>query len=101
MSLQMTDTQQALYTLTAKDAKGAPTSLGDVPEWSLSNPDVASLQVAADGLSALVVAKLPGRATIGVHDPASGLNGSDEITIVGSATASINLTAGAPEEQPV
>jgi hypothetical protein len=53
-------------TVTFLDAKGAPTSPNDVPQWSSDNDAAASVVAAADGLSAEVSPGTPGAAVITV-----------------------------------
>jgi len=99
MSLQLKDTEKASYKLEAVDAKGAPTTLGDVPEWSTSDPAVATVAASADGMSAVVSAVKPGKCQVAVHDPGTGLSGSDELTVVAGVAANLVLTPGTPENQ--
>ena len=101
MPVQITDEQEVQYTLQALDAKGFPTKLSDVPTWTPSDPAVISVQVAADGMSALVVGGIVGQAQLAVSDPGSGLSGADQITVVADVAASLVLTAGVPGPQTV
>jgi len=100
MPVQITDQQQVSYTLIAEDAKGFPTTLTDVPTWTPSDPTIISVTVAPDGMSALVVGLKPGVAQLAVLDPATGISGQDQVTVVPDAAASLVLNAGAPVPQP-
>ena len=101
MALQMTDQQQVRYSLQAVDAKGFPTKLGDVPTWTPSDPTIISVQPSADGMSCLVVAGVPGAAQLAVLDPATGISGTDDITVVADAVATLVMNAGTPGPQEV
>lgn len=53
-------------TVTFLDAKGAATNPDDVPQWSVDDPNVATVVASDDGLSATVTPGLPGAAIVTV-----------------------------------
>ncbi len=106
-TLNLTDTQQVTFTIAApKDRLGKPAAFDGVPAWQTSAEEVASLVVAADGMSALVVAGFPGDATISVSADLKGgpdtntAGGAIDVHVTPGDPVSITLTAGTPEEQP-
>ncbi len=101
-ALQLTDIQHCPLSISAVDAAGNPTTLpaGSVT-WSSSDPKVATVTPAADGMTADVAAVGPlGNAQVVVSvlvDPAKpALTGTLDVTVVASAAATIQITAGAP-----
>lgn len=105
MAETMTSTQQLTYTIAPTDRKGRPAPVENV-EWASSNTEVATVTAAADGLSAVVAAVVPGSVTISVTADAdmgegvTSLAGTAELTVTPAAAVSIALVASAPEEQP-
>jgi hypothetical protein len=103
---QLTSTQQIGYTINPTDRKGHPAQLDGVPVWASSNEAVATVVPAADGLSATVVAGVPGDCVISVTADADlgegvvNLAGTEEIVVVPAAAVTISLTAGEIVEQP-
>jgi len=81
---------------------GKPARVDGVPGWAVTNPSVASLQVAPDGLSADVFGVSPGDATVMVSadaDLGSGvreITGSLQVTVVEAEATALVLEAGTP-----
>jgi hypothetical protein len=95
--VQLTDTQQVVLSVEPEDSKGQATS--DTLTWSSSDTTVISLQPAADTLSCLCVAGVPGTGvTVTVTD--GTLSASDNFDVVAGAAASLVITEGTPEAQP-
>lgn len=104
--LVLTDTQKATLTLDPRTAKGAPARLDGVPQWSSSNPAVATIEPAADGLSAVVRATATGTTQINVVADADldanevrELTGVLDVEVKASEAVTLGISAGAPEEQ--
>lgn len=99
----ITDSQQVLLTVNPVDKRGNPAMLGAVPAWNVSDPTLATLNTAADGLSSTVLAIGPlGHVQVSatVTNPdGSVLSGTLEIDIVSGAAATLNIAAGQPTEQ--
>lgn len=101
--MQLTDTQQVTLTVQPEDSKGNPTS--DTLTWtaSLNGGDASgavTLTVAADTLSATVVAGNPATGVLITVSDANGISGSLAIDVVPGTAASLVISAGTPEEQP-
>lgn len=106
MALILTDSQKATLTLDPRTAKGAKARLDGMPEWSSSNPAVATIEPAADGLSAVVMAAGTGTTQINVVadadlDPGETreLTGVLDVEVKASEAVTLGITAGTPEEQ--
>lgn len=96
--------QQVSVAVVAEDKFGNPTGAFDAaPAWSLSDPSLGDVQVAADGLSALVVpnGKL-GSCQLQVLAKADGkdLAGSLDLVLIAGDATQIVLQAGVPVDQP-
>ena len=106
MNITLTDSQKCLLTIPPfTDKKGQPTTVDGKPAWATSNEAVASLTVADDGMSATVVAGVPGEATVSVTvdvDRGDGVQeaaGSVDVTVTPGAAVGISIVPGTPEEQ--
>jgi hypothetical protein len=98
----LTDSQQVVFSVQPVDKRGNPTTVAGVPAWTVSDPTLGTLNVAADGLSATFLAVGPlGHVQVAATlvDGATTLSGTAEIDIVAGAAATLNLTAGTPSEQ--
>lgn len=103
--LILTDEQKVSLALDAKTAAGNPAALDDVPSWSTSAPEIVSLDVAADGLSAVATAVGPlGLAQISVTADADLDDGEVreltallDIQVVAAEASTLGIAAGAPE----
>lgn len=104
MSLILTDEQKVTLALTPKTAAGNPAKLDGAPVWSVSAPEVASLEVAEDGLSATVVTVGLGAVQVSVSADADldegevrTVSGVLDIEVVAAEAASLGISAGVPE----
>lgn len=80
-AMQFKVTQQFPITLTFQDAAGNPAQIQGVPEWTNNNTNVLSMEVAADGMSAVVSAVGPaGSGQISVKADSNLGEGITEIT---------------------
>ena len=101
----LTATQQLTASINPKDRKGNAAQVADVT-WASSDETVATVVPSADGKSALVVAGAPGSGRITVNADAdlgegvSPLIGELAIDVTAGTATVIDVTAGAPEEQP-
>lgn len=100
--LTLTIEQKATVTVKPLTAKGNPAPVDGAPGWSISDPAIASLVVAPDGMSADVIAATAGAATITVAadaDLTSGvrqITGVLDVTVVAAEAATLVLEAGVP-----
>jgi hypothetical protein len=105
--LLLTSVQQADLFIRPEDKKGNPAPVDGVPEWSVSDPTVLDLLTAADGLSALVVAKGPA-GTAQVNVSADADVGPGFVTIAGvldievrpAQAVSLSVSHGPATDQP-
>lgn len=74
-------------TVSFVDAKGAPTTADDVPQWSSSDDAVASVVASEDGMSATVTVGTPGAAVVSVSS-------TDTDGTVIEAAGTLTVTAG-------
>lgn len=101
----LTATQKFTYTISIEDRLGKPAAVDGVPQWASSNPNVATVNPSADGLSCEVVAGVPGVTTISVTADADlgagvvNLAGTEDVTVTPAAAATIELVGSDPEEQ--
>jgi repressor of nif and glnA expression len=63
---QITNEQMFDLSVAFKTAAGNPATIVGVPVWAIDNSAVATIEVAADGLSAVVTSGDPGQAVISV-----------------------------------
>lgn len=63
-SITLTDEQEVTLTASFRTEGGNSARVDGVPKWASLNPDVVSLVVAADGLSARAVSGVPGTAQV-------------------------------------
>jgi len=89
------------------DAKGNPAPVDGAPAWGSSDPTVATVTPAADGLSAMVAAVGPlGKTQISVNADADlgegfeSIAGTLEIEVVAGKAVSLSIKTGTPEEIP-
>jgi uncharacterized protein YjdB len=108
--LVLTDTQKATVTLEPKNSKGNPAPVDGVPQWSSSNPAVATVEPSTDGMTAVVKAVTVGSTQISAVvdadlDPGTGsenvreITGTLDVDVKASEAVTMGLTAGTPEEQ--
>ncbi len=89
---QLNTGQQFSLVADTEDASGYDTP--ETVEWSVDNPDVASLTVSEDGKTATIVSGAPGTATVTATLPNLGLSATHAVDVVPAGTATINLVAG-------
>lgn len=102
----LTDSQKVLLSIKPVDKKGNPAMVEGAPEWGTSDSAILEVEVAPDGMSAVLVAQGPlghGQVTV-VADADLGagvvpITGILEVDIVGGQAVSLAIEAGAPEEQ--
>lgn len=103
MSLILTDEQQCPLSIQPVTAAGHPAPVDGVPTWASSDPTVADLVVAADGLSADVVSGNLGTAQISVNADAdlgtgvTTITGVLDVQVVAAQAVTLAITAGTPE----
>lgn len=104
--LQLTDTQQATFTLAPEDAKKNASSIDPTKTTLTSDtPGVATVTMNPDGLSGTVIAGSIGSAQLtgsvtDANDPADVVPiGPVTITVVAGDTASVGVNFGTPTAQ--
>ena len=101
----MTSTQQVTYTFEPVDRRGNPAPVQGPPVWTNSNDQVATLTPAADGLSAVVKALVPGVTVISASADADlgegvvTIAGTADVDVTPAAAVTVKLTAGEATEQ--
>lgn len=96
-------TQTLPLSIKPVDAKGNPATVDGAPQWSVSDPTLATITPAADGLSAVLVPLGP-LGSLAVQVSADGDLGEGVKTIVGTAAVdliggdavSVEIVAGTP-----
>lgn len=103
MLLVLTDEQKVQLSIQPVTAAGNPAKLDGVPAWSVSDANVLSLEVAADGLSAWATAVgNVGTSQVSVSADADLGEGVREITAVldvevkAAEAVALTIAAGAP-----
>lgn len=106
MMLILTNVQKCLLSLNIVDEYGNPTAVDGLPTWSVSDPNVLSLEVQPDGLSAWVVAVGPtggSQVSVTVDADMSGevrnITGVLDVEVKPSEAVAINIAAGVPEHK--
>jgi hypothetical protein len=106
-NMRLTDVQEVDLSIQPVDKKGNAAPVEGAPAWSSSMPDVVSLTVAEDGLSAKAVAVGPlGVAQILVEADADlgegikPISGTLDIEVVPSEAVGLSVVAGVPVDQP-
>lgn len=103
--LLMTSVQKATLTLDPRDAKGHPAALDGAPSWTVADPTVATVEVADDGLSAVVVAQGVGVTQVNVVADAKigpevkELAGVLEVQVSAAEAVTLGISASTPEDQ--
>jgi hypothetical protein len=102
----LTDIQKVALSIAPLDAKGNPAVVDGVPEWIVSDPDLLSLTVEPDGMSAELFALGPlgvGQVTVNadalIGEGVSTITGILDVIVVASQAATVGITAGTPEDQ--
>lgn len=94
-TVQLHDNEQCQLTVSEADAKGV--ALQDTLTWAIADSTVATLQVAGDTQSAMLVAGLPGSTVVTVTD--GTLSATMAVDVVPGSVATISIAAGTPEPQ--
>lgn len=94
--LLLNNEQKVTLSVEGRSAAGNAAEVAGVPSWSVSDPAVASLEVAGDGRSAVLSAVAVGSVSVSVAD-AGGASGSIDVTVEAAGAVSLVITAGAPE----
>lgn len=103
--LILTDTQKCSLAVEPRNSKGNLAPIDGVPQWSSSNPAVAAIEPAADGLTAVVRAGATGTSQISATADADMGTGIRNISAVldvevrASEAVTLGITTGPPEEQ--
>lgn len=104
MALQLQDVEKVALLIAPVDAVGNPAKVDGVPVWETSAPSIVTLEVAADGLSAVASTEGPlGAVRITVTadaDLGAGIEtitGVLDIEVIASKAVSLSITAGTPE----
>jgi hypothetical protein len=101
--LALQNDQQVTASIAPVDAKGNPAKVDGAPTWSSSSEDVATVNAAADGLSALVVGVDIGTCQINVQADAdlgegtTALTGTLDVEVVAGSAVALSITTGTPE----
>lgn len=105
--LILKDTEQAILNGGFLDKKGQPATVDGVPVWAVSDATILSVQPAADGKSATIVANGPlGLSQVSITgdaDLGEGMKpvvGTLDVTVVSGEAVSASINAGTPTEQP-
>lgn len=103
----MTSTQQVTLSVAFKDKAGNTAPVDGAPSWGVDNPNVVAIEPSADGLSCTVKAVGPiGKSLVSVQadadlgDGFTAIAGTADFDITAGQAATIEITAGTPEEQP-
>lgn len=98
--------QKLPISISIQDSRGNPARVDGIPAWSVSNPDLASVEAAADGMSALITpigplgsfqAKIEADADLG--SGITPLIGALDCEIVAGDASIINMVAGESIDQ--
>ncbi len=105
-SMIITDTQQVDLAIKPVDKKGKPGQVDGVPTWASSNPAVAAVEPAQDGLSAVVktadelgTTQISVTADADLGEGVTPIAGTIDIEVVGGQAVSLGIIAGTPQEQ--
>ena len=103
--VSMSDSQQVVLSVVGKDKKGNPADLTGTLQWSVDNPNVVAVNPATDNKSCTCVAVGPlGTATVTVKETDDQGNtlaaGTCDFTITAGPVSTIEVTPGAPTDQP-
>ena len=105
MSFTLSSIEKVSLMIQPVNAKGNPAPIDGVPVWTISDPTVATLIVADDGLTASLVAINPGSVQITVQadaDLGPGtklITGTLDVTVTAAEAVAINIIPGVAELQ--
>lgn len=104
--MDLRDDQQVTLSIQPVDKRGNPAALDGAPEWFSGNSEIATVEPAADGLSATVKAVGPLGATVisvkadaDLGEGVTPLAGGMDINVVSGAATTLTVTAGEPIDQ--
>lgn len=102
--LLLTNAQKVTLSVKPVDQYGNVAKVDGVPKWTVSDPNILECAVAADGLSAVVMAMGPlGTAQVNVAadaDLGAGvrtISGALDIQVEAGEAVALNIAAGVPE----
>jgi hypothetical protein len=99
---QINDSQKVLLTVKPLTSSNKPAALNGVPFWSISDVNIATLDVSPDGLSAWVISNSPGSAvvTVAANADFSGgvreISASLDIQVTITEAATLEISVGTP-----
>jgi len=101
----LTDEQKVTLSVAFKTAAGNPAVVDGVPVWASSDPAIVSLEVAADGMSAVATTVGPlGTVQVSVVADADldegetrEVTGTLDIEVKASEAVTVGIAAGTPE----
>lgn len=106
MSQILTDIQKVKLTVQPISAAGNPAPVDGVPEWSVSAPNILTLTVSDDGMSAeaittgvLGVCQVNVKADADLGAGVVTIAGTLDVEVIASQAASVGLAAGVPESR--
>ena len=105
MAFTLSSIEKVSLMIQPVNAKGNPAPIDGVPVWTISDPTVATLTVADDGLTASLVAINPGSVQITVQadaDLGPGtklITGTLDVTVTAAEAVAINIIPGVAELQ--
>jgi hypothetical protein len=101
----LTDTQRVTGTIKPINSQGNAAEIDGVPQWSTSNPTVATVTPSEDGKTCVVTAVGLGTTQIGVvcdadmDDEIREITTLDDVEVKASEAVSVGIEWGTPEEQ--
>ncbi len=104
--LIITDSQEVDLAIKPLTRKGHPAQVDGVPAWSTSDPAIATVTPAADGLSCVIKAadnigpvQISVTADADLGEGVQNLTGVLDLEVIGGAAATLSVIAGTPREQ--
>lgn len=101
-------TQKLPLKVEFKDAQGNPAQVDGLPKWAVTDEAAATLEVAADGMSATLIPsgpisafKVQVQADADLGEGVKEILGSLDIEMLGGEAVSVNITAGEPVDKEV
>lgn len=104
--LLLPDSKEVDVAIKPLDKKNHPAQVDGVPVWASSDPAIASVTPAADGLSAVVKAtdnlgsvQISVTADADLGEGVAPITGILDLEVIGGAAATMTIVAGTPREQ--
>lgn len=100
---QITNEQEFDLAVAFVTAAGSPSQSATTPVWSVDDQAVVTLQVATDGLSAVVVSGATGLAVVTVTGTSAGgasIIGTFDVEVTAADAASVVFTDSAARQKP-